>query len=90
MSVIRVCIGLAIFASTICAESLPIRDEKVRLEVLHAIFPSMKVALIPGKRIDNSWPKGTGESLLFFPDAMSTENVYRVDGSAQNEIERCA
>jgi hypothetical protein len=78
----------ALLATAAMADTPPIADENLRLAALHAIFPGMQIALMQGVRIDDSWPKNPKAGELYFPDALATENVYRVVGKTTNEIER--
>ena len=56
------CFFVAIMA---IAETAPIADENLRMNALHAIFPGMQISLVPGKRIDDSWPKKLEPDNLF-------------------------
>jgi len=63
------------------AETAPVTDENLRIGALHAIFPGMQISPARGERIDDSWPEVS-------PDALATENVYRVTGNATNAAEK--
>jgi len=82
--------ALALFAAIAMAASVPVADESVRLTALRAIFPGMQIALLEGKRIDDSWSAEPKPSELAAEDALAQENVYRVTGSATNEAEKQA
>jgi hypothetical protein len=77
-----------IFTAIAVAETSPVSDEALRLNVLHAIFPGMPISVVPGARIDDSWPEQPKRSELDSPDALAKENVYRVIGKAANEAEK--
>ena len=69
----------------------PITDEALRVAALRAVFPEMQVSAVPGRRIDDSWPKKKPRpDELSFPDALAGETVYRVTGKVMNEAEDCA
>ncbi len=70
--------------------SEPISDESRQLAALRTIFPGAQVALEPGRRIDDSWPKSPKDGEMFFPDALAGSPVYRVTGQPTNEAERNA
>jgi hypothetical protein len=78
---------LFLVAAIALADTAPIADESVRMNALRAIFPGMQITLVPGKRIDDSWPEQSRPSELAAPDALAKENVYRVTGKAMNEAE---
>lgn len=67
-----------------------VSDETLRLVALKTIFTGMQISVEPGKRIDDAWPKKPKPDEIFFPDALASENVYRIVGKARNEVERCA
>lgn len=79
-----------LFAAVALADIPPLPDEGLRMNALAAIFPGMQIALAPGKHIDDSWPDRPQAHLLNAPDALATENVYRVAGGATNEAEKQA
>jgi len=72
------------------ADTAPIADESLRLGALQAIFPGMRISIVAGKHIDDSWPDLPKPRQLNAPDAMAGESVYRVVGSTTNEAERQA
>ncbi len=73
------------------ADTAPIPDEALRIAALRAIFPGMPIELIPGKRVNDSWPeKPPKPTELDAPDALAGENVYRVTGAATNAAEKTA
>jgi hypothetical protein len=87
----RVHFWFAAALTTVAATaSEPIGNEGLRLTALRTIFPNAQVALEPGRRVDNNWPKKPKKDEMFFPDALAFEPVYRVTGSATNEAERNA
>jgi len=49
----------------------------------------MQVSAVPGRRINDSWPKKPRPGELSFPDALASEHVYRVTGKTMNEAEKC-
>ena len=67
----------------------PITDERLRLEVLSAIFPATSVSSLPLRSIDQTWTTQT-RAAMHFPDAFAAEKVYRVVGPPQDDDERCA
>jgi hypothetical protein len=77
-------------AAVALADTAPVADEGLRLTALRAIFPGMQIALVQGKRIDDSWPEQPRPAELDAPDALAKENVYRVIGKAMNEAENQA
>jgi hypothetical protein len=52
------------------AETPPIADESLRMSALRAIFPGMPISLVPGKRIDDSWPAKQEPHELYGPDTL--------------------
>jgi hypothetical protein len=60
----------------------------VRRQILAAVFPSMQVSTVAGKRHPGNKPR-PGE-LIFFPDALAGEQVYRVIGPPSGDAESCA
>jgi hypothetical protein len=82
--------ALLFFAAVARADTAPIADETLRLNVLRAIFPGMQVSLLEGKRINDSWPEQPKRSELDSPDAFAKENIYWVIGKATNEAENQA
>jgi hypothetical protein len=66
----------------------PIRDETLRRQILAAVFPRMRVSTVAGKLHPSNKPR-PGE-LIFFPDALAGEPVYRVIGPASGHTEMCA
>lgn len=81
---------LFFIATLAMADTPPIGDENLRINALRAIFPGMRISLVPGKRIGDPPPKKTGPYELDSPDPQATSNVYRVIGGAMNEAEKCA
>ena len=81
---------LFLLAAVALADTAPIADENLRLGALQAIFPGMRISLVAGKHIDDSWPDLPKPRQLNAPDAMAGESVYRVTGGATNEAERQA
>lgn len=75
-------LGLALQAAQ------PIRDESVRRQVLTAVFPSMQISTVSGRLRPSNKPKPG--VLIFFPDALGGEHVYRITGPPSGETERCA
>lgn len=72
------------------ADTAPIADESLRIAALRAIFPGMRIELMQGKRINDSWQENARPSELRAPDAFSQETVYRVMGDAMNQAEKTA
>jgi hypothetical protein len=73
-------------AGLVFGASDPITDEALRMEALRAVFPGMQISAT-GKRVnarERDW-----SSVIPFPDALAGEQVYRVAGKPQNEVERC-
>jgi hypothetical protein len=81
--------ALFFIATLAIADTPPIADENLRMSALRAIFPGMQISLVPGKRIDDSWPTKQEPRELYGPDALAKEKVYRVIGKAMNEAEGC-
>lgn len=79
-----------LLAAVAMADTAPMADETMRMGALEAIFPGMRIAIVAGKHIDDSWPDIPKPRQLNAPDAMAGESVYRVAGSATNEAERQA
>lgn len=68
--------------------SAPIRDEALRRQILATVFPQMQVSAVFGKlHPRNKRPRG---ALIFFPDAMAGERLYRILGPPSGEAEECA
>jgi hypothetical protein len=67
----------------------PITDQRLRLEILSAIFPGTSVSVLPLRSIDQTWTTQT-RAEMYFPDAFASEKVYRVVGPPQDDDERCA
>jgi hypothetical protein len=68
----------------------PVRDERVRLEVLAHLFPGSVVKQARGKVIDRSFVIPGKRNVPDFPDALKGELVYVVRGPAMNKSESCA
>lgn len=68
----------------------PIRDERLRMEILSAIFPGMSISVDRGRHIDASWRSVDRDAPLFFPDDFALEGVYRVIGPPSGDLEKCA
>jgi hypothetical protein len=81
---------LFLFAALAMADTAPVADENLRLGALQAIFPRMRISLNAGKHIDDSWPEIPRPRTLNAPDALASENIYRVIGNATNEAEKQA
>lgn len=82
--------ALFLCAAMAMADTAPIADENLRLGALQAIFPGMRISIVAGKHIDDSWPELPKPRQLNAPDAMAGESVYRVTGGTTNEAERQA
>src|SRR5580658_9915465 len=85
----RFLLTVSLFMAKPVRAAIPIFDEYLRLQVLSAIFPNMELARILQRaedsslRIQNRWR-------MDFPDALASEQLYRVTGPPLNEQERCA
>jgi hypothetical protein len=66
----------------------PIRDEGLRRQILAVVFPNMPVSAVSGDLHPSNKPK-PGE-LIFLPDALAGERVYRVIGPPSGKTEYCA
>ncbi len=66
----------------------PIRDEAVRRQILTTLFPQMQISALSGKVHPSNKP--TPGELIFFPDAMAGERLYRIIGPPSSAAEECA
>jgi len=69
--------------------AIPIFDEYLRLQILASIFPGMETVRI-FQRTEDSSLRIQDRWRLVFPDALASEQLYRVTGPPANERERCA
>lgn len=67
-----------------------VTNEAIRLQALSTIFPNMSIRVEPNRRIDSSWPLKRTPQTLYLLDALKDEKVYRVQGPAVSDAERCA
>ncbi len=82
------CVALVSLASLRAAE--PTKNESLRLEILAAIFPGMKISgvAVPVHRIIRREPGAFPP--IDFPDALAGEKQYSIAGEPANETEMCA
>jgi len=75
------------------AETRPVTDEVLRLQVLRAIFPGMEIARLPLQPVKHVLQTTTPSSSpyqIVATDAFADDTAYTVRGRATNGIEECA
>jgi hypothetical protein len=80
---------VSLFAARPIRAAIPVFDEYLRLQILASIFPGMEAARI-FQRTEDSSLRIQDRWRLVFPDALATEQLYRVIGPPADARERCA